>query len=539
MRRKLSLAGQFLMLQLGIVLLVVGAVGAVSLAESDATFRRVEGKRLLGVAENVASNDTVRFRLLEPLGRDALPALAEGAQAVSGVTYVLIADSAGHLLTGPDVGHMAYLGPSEVRSGRAWVGVVDDGAKFLVAHSPVLDADDGRIVGVVIVGLTYPTLPEQLATATPNLLTYLVIGGVLGLVGSLLLSRRVKRQTLGLEPREITGLVEQREAMLHGVREGVLGTDTVDRITLVNDEAIRLLRLPADAVGQRLRTGLVGPGVLDVLTGQVTGPDQVVLSGDRVLVLNRMPVVIRGRQTGWVTTLRDRTELTNLQRELDVSRQTTDTLRAQAHEFTNRLHTIAGLVELGDYDEVVRFITRASQARESLTREVTARIAEPALAALLIAKASLAAEQGVALRVSSDSALDPVDEAFAADLVTVVGNLVDNALDALASGGSTGSGDWVEVGVRTRSPDVVVTVGDSGLGVAPDLAEEVFRRGYTTKAAAEGHRGLGLALSRLICTRRGGSIEVSGSTFTARMPQTCPIWDDPTQRPVWIHDECG
>ncbi len=523
MRRKLSLATQFLVLQLGIVLLVVGVVGAVSLAESDATFRRVEGKRLLGVAENVAGNDTVRLRMHEPLGRDALPALAEGAQAVSGVTYVLIADAGGQLLTGPDVGQLAYLGPSEVLSGRAWVGVVDEAAKFLVAHVPVLDPEDGRIVGVVIVGLTYPTLPEQLATATPNLLTYLVIGGALGLIGSLLLARRVKRQTLGLEPREITGLVEQREAMLHGVREGVLGTDTVDRITLVNDEAIRLLRLPADAVGQRLRTGLVGPSVLDVLTGHLTGPDQVVLSGDRILVLNRMPVVIRGRQTGWVTTLRDRTELTNLQRELDVSRQTTDTLRAQAHEFTNRLHTIAGLVELRDYDEVVRFITRASQARESLTREVTARIAEPALAALLIAKASLASEQGVQLRVSADSALGPVDEAFAADLVTVVGNLVDNALDALAAAGSIGSGDWVEVGVRTLLNDVVVTVGDSGLGVAPDLVEEVFRRGYTTKAAPAGHRGLGLALSRLICTRRGGSIEVSGSTFTARMPQSCPI----------------
>jgi two-component system CitB family sensor kinase len=520
MRRKLSLANQFLVLQLGIVLLVVGVVAAVSLAESDAAFRRVEGKRLLSVAENVASTDTVRNLFDKPLGRDALPALAESAQAVSRVTYVLVADAAGQLLTGPDIGRPATLGPSEVRSGRAWVGVIDDGVKTLVAHVPVLDEQDGSVVGLVIVGLTYPTLPEQLATATPNLLTYLLIGGVLGFVGSLLRAGRVKRQTLGLEPREITGLVEQREAMLHGIREGVLGTDTANRITLVNDEAIRLLGLPADAVGQRLRPELTGPAVLNVLTEHVTGADIVVLSGERILVLNRMPVVIRGRQTGWITTLRDRTELTNLQRELDVSRHATDTLRAQAHEFTNRLHTIAGLVELGDYEEVVRFITRASQARESLTRDVTSRIADPALAALLIAKASLAAEQGVQLRVSSESAMEPVDEAFAADLVTIVGNLVDNALDALGSG-TSGSEDWVEVEVNTVSDEVVVTVDDSGPGVAPDLVEEVFRRGYTTKAAAEGHRGLGLALTRLICTRRGGTIDVCGSTFTARLPQRC------------------
>ena len=146
-----------------------------------------------------------------------------------------------------------------------------------------------------------------------------------------------------------------------------------------------------------------------MLTGKVTATDQVVLGGERVLVLNRMPVILRGRHSGWITTLRDRTELTSMQRELDVSRHATDTLRAQAHEFSNRLHTISGLVQLGDYDEVIRFITTASQARESLTHEVTSRIADPSLAALLIAKASLAAEQGVTLTVAPGAAMGPVD----------------------------------------------------------------------------------------------------------------------------------
>jgi sensor histidine kinase regulating citrate/malate metabolism len=168
-------------------------------------------------------------------------------------------------------------------------------------------------------------------------------------------------------------------------------------------------------------------------------------------------------------------------------------------------------VELGEYDEVVRYITRASQAHETLTRDVTSRIADPALAALLVAKASLAAEQNVELRVSPTSTLEPLDEALATDLVTVVGNLVDNALDALGTGG------WVEVEVSTADGAILVSVRDSGPGVAPELAEEIFRQGYTTKVS---HGGLGLALTRLICTRRGGRIEVSGSAFTARIP-----WD--------------
>lgn len=513
MRPKLSLASQFLVLQLGIVLLVVFAVGGVSLAESETTFRREEGRRLMSVADSVVASETVSDAfgeaMTEPVG---LEGVAANAQAVSGVRQVLIARASGELLTGPEIKSKAVLGPSRVQSGRADVVVVEDGVKTLAAHVPIFN-EEQEMVGIVIVGQTYPTMWEQVASATPQLLTYLLIGGALGFLGSLLLARRVKRQTLGLEPQEITGLVEHREAMLHGIREGVIGTDTADRITLINDEAVRLLGLSSSAVGGTLYAQKLEPGVLDVLTGKTSGDDEVVLRGDRVLVLNRMPVLIRSRHKGWVTTLRDRTELTSLQRELDVSRHTTDTLRAQAHEFTNRLHTIAGLVELGDYEEVVRFITRASAARESLTREVTSRIADPALAALLIAKASLAAEQGVQLRVSETSQIDPVDDALAADLVTVVGNLVDNALDALGSGGS------VDIEVRTATDDIVVTVRDSGPGVAPELVEEVFRRGYTTKAGVDGHRGLGLALTRLICTRRGGTIEVCGSTFTARMPR--------------------
>jgi two-component system, CitB family, sensor kinase len=512
MRQRMSLASQFLLLQLGIVLLVVGAVAAVSIAESDAAFRREEGARLRSIGENTAINRTVREKLGHPTGQEALAAVAESARAVSGASYVVITDATGRLVTGPDAGSPAMLGASDALSGRSWVGVVDDGSKTLVAHVPVLDEVDGHFRGLVVVGRTYPTLPEQLAEAGTNLLTYLLLGGALGVAGSLLLAGRVKRQTLGLEPREITGLVEHREAMLHGIKEGVIGTDATDRLTLVNDEAVRLLGLPESPVGRSLHTLPMEPRLLDVLTGRVTGSDQIVLSDGRVLVLNRRPVVIRGRQVGSVTTLLDRTELTALRRELDLSRQTTDTLRAQAHEFSNRLHTIAGLVELGEHDEVVRYIARATQVHESLQRDVTSRIQDPALAALLIAKASLAAEQGVQLLVRPESDLSLIDEQLSGDLVTVVGNLVDNALDAIGPGGR------VEVTARTVDGEARITVSDSGPGVPEELAEEVFRQGYTTKHEDDGHHGLGLAVIRMICQRRGGGIDVRGSAFTARLP---------------------
>jgi two-component system CitB family sensor kinase len=512
MRQRLSLAGQLLLAQLAVVLLVVLAVAAVSIAEADASFRRVEGERLRSVGENAAINRTVRLGLGDPLGRDALETVAESARAVSGASYVTVTDAAGTAVTGPDAGRPAALGASSALSGRSWVGVVETPRKALVAHVPVLAEDDGRFLGLIVVGRAYPTLADQLGNALANLLTYLVVGAALGVGGSLLLARRVKRQTLGMEPREISGLAEHREAMLHGIKEGVIGTDSAHRVTLVNDEAVRLLGLPPDAVGRSLLDQDLEPAVLDVLTGRSAGVDQVVLSDDRVVVLNRQPVVMRGRAVGSVTTLRDRTELTALRRELTASRHTTDTLRAQAHEFVNRLHTIAGLVELGEHDEVVRYITRTSELHESLNREVTRAIRDPSLAALLIAKASLAAEQGVALTLADGTDLPPVDDRMAADLVTVVGNLVDNAFDAAGPGGR------IEVTVRASPGEVRVSVTDSGPGVDPALAERVFQQGYSTKAEAAGHHGLGLAMIRLICVHRGGSVAVDGATFTARLP---------------------
>ncbi|GIE35850.1 ATPase [Actinoplanes italicus] len=509
MRWKFSLAGQFLVLQFGIVLLVVGAVAAVSLAEADAAFRRDQGAKLRSSAENLAATDVIRAGMSGVPWFDALAARAETARSVSGASFVELTDEGGVLLTGPERGRPAALADSGALTGRAWLGVVEHNGRALVAHAPVLDPENGGVLGLVMVGKTYPTLPESLASATADLLTYLLLGSVLGGVGSILLSRRIKRQTLGLEPVEIAGLVEHREAMLHGIKEGLIGVDPAGHVTLANDEARRLLGLSGEVNGRTLRSLGVPE---ELLTGGSDEPDRVVVHDSRVLVLNRMPVVVRGRAAGSVTTLRDRTELTSLERELDLSRHTTDTLRAQAHEFTNRLHTISGLVQLGQYDEAVNFIITAGELHNALNHEVQSRIADPALAALIIAKASVASEQHVELRVAEETSMPaPVGDRLAADLVTVVGNLIDNALDAVGPDG------WVSVAVRDLGDEIEVIVTDSGAGVAQEHADKVFSSGFTTKSG-DGHRGLGLALISRVCTARGGGITVDGSAFTARLP---------------------
>jgi len=277
-----------------------------------------------------------------------------------------------------------------------------------------------------------------------------------------------------------------------------------------------LLGLPADCVGKKIRSLHVDPALKTVLTREQSDPDQLVLVGERLVVMNRVALHSHGRDIGSVTTLRDRTELSSLESELGATRTVTDTLRAQAHEFANQLHVISGLIQIGEYDSVVQFVNGATVERTRLNDDVTRRIEDPALAALLIAKASLATERGVELKLDPQSALPRVKDELSRDITTVVGNLVDNAFDAVS--GLAGASVRVLV---VDSPDgVTVTVQDNGPGVPSGSTEEIFQQGYSTKDPGPGDaRGFGLALSRVICRRSGGDLTVAnddGAVFTAQ-----------------------
>ena len=446
LRRRPTLAGQLLVLQLAIVVIVLVAVAAVSLAQSASTFNRVEGRRVTLLAEQLSSNPALRFNIRNPAPAEMLAPTLQTNLAQSGVTSITVANADGKVIaaTNPTlIGTQLTLGIPAVADGRGWSGQLrgDDGTE-LVAQVPVLsegrdengklDGTLGDHIGTVMVGERAPSVLQRLRGASSYLAIYLGIACVLGLLGSWLLARRIKRQTLGLEPREIAGLAEHREAMLYGLAEGVVALDPHLRVTLVNDVGRRLLDLPSNAVGKSLRELGVEGRLREVLSGEDEARDAVVVRRGRVLVMNRMEVLKDGRSLGSVTTLRDRTELAQLERELGSFRSSAELLRAQTHEFANQLHTISGLIQIGEYDEVVTYVGALNRYRESLDLTVTRRVHDTTVAALLMAKSSLAAERRVELRVSERTTLLRLDPALSADIATVLGNLVDNAVDAAA-----------------------------------------------------------------------------------------------------------
>ncbi len=516
-----------LALQIAIVCVVLVGVAAVSLAQSDARFRDTEGRRALAVAERLAVTAGVREAAASD-GRDFIgqaQTVVEQGRTFSGSTTVLVATADRRVIASSDplpVTRTTYVQDTEAFEGRSWVGE-EAGTGSAFAMAPIINVDTRRTDGVVAVARAYPSVLDNLTAAMPSLLTYLGIASLLGVLGSLLLARRVKRQTLGLEPREIAGLVEQREALLHGIKEGVLAIDLDKRITMVNDEAAHLLGIPQTSAGRRLEEVDVSGRAAQVFDGTDAMTDHVMPVRGRVLTVNRMPVLSRGRHIGWVATMRDRTEMLELQRELALTKGTTDTLRAQAHEFSNRMHVVSGLIALEEYEGVRSYIRQITSAESLLTTGVASHVADPAVAALLIAKSSQAAERGVHLVVEDDSDVPVLDDALAADVNTVMGNLVDNAFDAAASS------DDPTVRVRLECTDeaVTVTVHDSGPGVDTSIGELVFTRGFSTKATVSPQgRGIGLAIVRVICRNRGGDIVVhndDGAVFVATLPVTAKV----------------
>lgn len=525
-RRLPRLSTQLLLLQLAIILLTVGVGTVVLYLHSRNGIAKRASVESLAIARTVATDHRVVTAVTRPDGARIIDPIAERIRRATGASFVVVANRRGIRMSHPNpklIGksllHDPGENPASVFAGKTFVGEQPGSlGRSMRAKVPIRNAQ-GRVVGLVSVGVLETAITDEFQDSLPVVLIPLLVALTLAVAGAFLLARRVKRQTFGLEPDEIAALLEHREAMLHGVREGAITLDPAGRITLINDEAQRLLGIGADAIGWGVENVVPEGRIRDVLAGRVSGQDEVVVVGERVLVANRMPVEVRGRPIGAVVTLRDRTELDALSRELHDVRELADALRAQEHDFQHRLHVISGLIELGRYDDAVQEINRSSLLHQELAASLVDRVGDPILAALLLGKAAVASEHGVTLDVHASELPKEIDDVRS--LVAILGNLIDNALESASGGG--GGGGHVDVALRVEGAELVIAIHDSGPGVDPALTEEIFRDGFTTKLARGGQhkRGLGLALVSQEVRRRHGTIQVEnvdGARFTVRMP---------------------
>ena len=519
--------------------LLVGVLLAHNAAQ--ARLDREYEQRALAVARSVAAMPDIARAVAAGDRSGTVQRLAEGVRRSTHTAFVVVTDDRGIRFSHPRpdrIGRRVSTDPAAL-SGRT-VLAVETGTLGRSARAKVPLRDSrGQIVGQVSVGVLESAIRAEVSSALPTIALYAAIALAVGMLAAYLLARRLKRQTFGLELGEIAGLLQDREAILHGIREGVIAVDARRRIQVLNDEAQRLLGLPPEAVGRNADE--VADGRLaDLLSGRVAGEDLLLVHDERLLIASSRPVAHGGRTLGAVVTLRDRTELEELTRELDSVRGLTEAMRAQAHEYSNRLHTVSGLLELGHDSEAIRFIRAVTEADAQLRAVLAERVDDPRAAALLLAKSTVAAERGVTLRLASDLRLrgrlvDPPG------VLSVLGNLIDNAVDAARA--VDGGDPWVEVGLATTAAGALqIHVADSGLGVPAEVREQIFEPGWSTKPPSDvGVRGVGLPLVRRIVERHGGVISVSeagdwgGAIFEVRLPDAlrplAPDDDAPRAQP--------
>lgn len=538
------LATQVLLLQVAVVTLTLGIAGGLLAFMSHERLASQYEERSLDMARAIAFAPAVRAdvarydaapltpspALSDELANGPLQQLATEIQRRTGVLFVVITNNQGIRLSHPnrdELGKHVSTDPTEALAGHEVVtresGTLGPSVR---AKVPVLAPDSSRVVGEVSIGISTSAVHHQLWTDVRTAAVLVGVALLIGVVGSYLLARRWRGLTMGLQPSEMAELIRGQAAVLHGIDDGVLAVDTSWQTTFINDKASRLLEVSNEAGKPVEGIGLT-PRVLEVFRAADATPS-IATVGDRIVVVSSRPVTRDGRELGTVLVVRDRTDVESLTRELDAVQLMSTVLRAQRHEFANRLHLLNGLLHSGHVDEAAQYVEEllGSGPLGSALPGIDA-VRDAFLQAFLAAKAAVAREAGVTLTIGENT-WAPGRLALPVDVTSVLGNLLDNAIYAARTGAKADK--VVEVELLQDGSTLHITVADTGDGVAPDFVEHVFTEGKSTKpdSGIPGGRGIGMALSRQISRALGGDIRLSspgdpdaelcGAEFIARLP---------------------
>ncbi|WP_113717455.1 ATP-binding protein [Arthrobacter dokdonensis] len=563
-----SIAGRLFTANLLFVLLLTAGVSAVMVSDAGSRTYEQTRQRMLSVATALADSPMVLSAAEGPNPSAALQPYAVAVMHDAGVDFITVMDPQGIRWTHPNPAEIGkpYVGSiAQAQAGHTYfettAGTLGPSVRVIV---PIKDTA-GAVVGMVAAGVTVSNVEVLVAARLPDVLGLAAALLLAGSLASWLLGRYLKRVTLGWGPEELAQLFAYYESVLHSVREGLVLVDTRGSMVLYNDHAALLLGMDAPAgnpaarsaegpaersdggpsgrstpgvrpgrAGRRPASGRATPAaprleslalpesLKELLRSGRTATDEVHLAGDRLLVVSQRPARAPGSNAaaGTVATLRDHTELTALAGSLSSTQTLVEALRSQTHEHANRLHAIISLIELDRAREALDFATADLSDTVRLGGEFVGTLDEPFLAALLVGKGAQADERGVKLELSGSGTLPP-GRLDARELVTLLGNLVDNAIDA-AAGHSGDATVWADLLVADGT--LTITVADNGPGLPTTDLDLLGRIGTTEKTSvAPGGRGYGIALIRRATAALGGTLTADndgGAVMTAVVPLT-------------------
>ena len=444
------------------------------------------------------------------------------------VEYIIVADMEGIRYSHPNpkmVGKR-FVGGDEysvIQKGETYISeAMGTLGKSLRAFTPIYDAENKREIGFVSVG----TLTHSVEIAKHTAILYITLvglGGLLaGIIGAFLLANNIKNILLGLEPEEITKLYNEKMGILDAIHEGLVAIDHRGRITLINDSALNILHFEKTInkehiIGQNIEEVIPNTRMVNVLeTGESEFENEQRIN-NTLIMTNRIPIMNKGKIVGAIASFRDKTEVTRLAEELTGAKKMEWSLRAQNHEFMNKLHTIAGLIQLEEYEEALQFISDVAKVRSNLSNILSENIKDPSLSALLLAKYNKAEESRVKLKIDESSKLTKLPEYMTfEEIVSVLGNLIENSLDEVKNDGT----GLIYIKIIEDGHFLNIKMKDNGGGIPLEYREKIYEQGFSTK---EGQRGHGMYIVKRIIDESNGTIEFDvdeGVIWNITIPMT-------------------
>ncbi|WP_419534771.1 ATP-binding protein [Endozoicomonas sp.] len=520
---------------LGIMVLIqTGLVGGFALTYLSQALDEQMAQKAMNVASTISDMPSV-LSAVKNRDSDFLQPLSLRLAEKNGARYVVIGDSKGIRLAHPDT---AAIGLSMLddepderplmfpdNKSYAYTAQGSLGSSMR-ARAPIISHETGDMIGVVSVGYLTDRIASVVNRYRQTLALVIILGFLVSAVMAVAFADYVKRTIFGLEPEQIGRLYQERNATLESVREGIIAINKDGRITTCNQAALATLGLPTsqDLIGLPMQEVLPDSNILDVLTTGKPHYDQQVWMQGKQLIVNRIPLTTGGQVTGVVSSFRLKDELDRVSQQLDRVQQYADSLRSQAHEYSNKLHTIAGLIQIGATEEALNYIGQENQSHQALIQLLLEAAPDPILAGCLLGKYSRARELGLSLKVDDSSHMRSLPADLSRDqLVAIIGNLLDNALEATLH--HKGPGGEVRLSMTDLGNDLIFEIDDDGPGLTAEDQRRIFNKGVTSKKE-DGH-GIGLYLVRKQLDILGGQVLVEpgdhgGSRFVVFIPKVSP-----------------
>ncbi len=499
--------------------MVIGGIGIVTYYQVQSSVETQMGNNAMDLAVTIASINIIEETLATSKDYGTVQDTIESFREKTRFKYIIVMDMKGTKYSYP-YGHS--LGKKYADGGEE--GVLKNGKAYVAKDRNVLITAirafvpiyyKGEQVGAVLVGLLTATVYAELSVYLFNLKIALIGGLLMGIIAAFLLAKKIKKSIFGLEPKEIALLLGQRDLILQNLTNGILAIDKEGKVILFNKIAKEILKLEDEDIGKNA-TDLnfnYTDGMIEVLlTQKAVYNQEVKMCRDKTLMCSHS--LLRNHKEeviGVVSSFQDLTEVKNMAEELTGIKKMTCALRAQNHEFMNKLHTISGLIQLEEYDEVLEYISHISKMRQEVSDILSKRIKNVHIAGLLLAKYNKATEAKISVEIDASSYLDKIPESISEDeICSVIGNLIENSIEELVKF----ENGKIFIRMNSNNEALMIRIQDNGPGISEDVMNKIFVRGFTTKA---GNRGFGLSIVKQIIDYAGGDIKISQDNGT--------IWD--------------